>query len=387
MYIPSWQGLGWTELFGSKTAKVLPFPLNVVEAPYFYIARSGIYNLFRFLRSSPDDTVLAPAYHHGNEIHAIVAAGWKVRFYSIDRHLQLDLEELDGLCDKRTKAVFVIHYMGWPQPVEKISEWCRRRNLLLIEDCALSLFSEVKGRPLGSFGDYAVFCLYKTLPIPNGGLIVQHKSSPAGFLQLHLRNPEKMATMGRCTELILERLRLRTDQVGNRIAALKSKIGDFLNAVRVERTAVGDTGFAVSKADLAMSALCRSILRRLDYEHIRCQRRENFLFLQQYFAGRVATVFADLPNGVCPLFYPILVRDKKKTARILQKHGIGAVEFWNHGHASVSSLDFPETRFLRDHVLELPIHQDLQAKHLEYLARQVLNLGALAEINTESAFN
>jgi hypothetical protein len=33
------------------------------------------------------------------------------------------------------------------------------------------------------------------------------------------------------------------------------------------------------------------------------------------------------------------------------------------------------SRFLRRHVLELPIHQDLNQEHLEYMARQVRDLG------------
>jgi hypothetical protein len=33
------------------------------------------------------------------------------------------------------------------------------------------------------------------------------------------------------------------------------------------------------------------------------------------------------------------------------------------------------SRFLRRHVLELPIHQDLNQKHLTYMARQVRDLG------------
>ena len=46
--------------------------------------------------------------------------------------------------------------------------------MLLVEDCALSLLSEADGRPLGSFGDWSVFCLCKTLPLPNGALLVQN---------------------------------------------------------------------------------------------------------------------------------------------------------------------------------------------------------------------
>jgi hypothetical protein len=34
-----------------------------------------------------------------------------------------------------------------------------------------------------------------------------------------------------------------------------------------------------------------------------------------------------------------------------------------------------DARFLRRHVLELPIHQDLTPRHIDHVARQMLSLG------------
>ena len=55
-----------------------------------------------------------------------------------------------------------------------LADLCRRRNMLLVEDCALALLSADGSQPLGTFGDWAVFCLYKTLPLPNGAVLVQN---------------------------------------------------------------------------------------------------------------------------------------------------------------------------------------------------------------------
>jgi hypothetical protein len=40
----------------------------------------------------------------------------------------------------------------------------------------------------------------------------------------------------------------------------------------------------------------------------------------------------------------------------------------------------PDAQFLRRHVLELPIHQDLTARHIDHIARQMSDhgLGAAA---------
>ena len=42
---------------------------------------------------------------------------------------------------------------------------------------------------------------------------------------------------------------------------------------------------------------------------------------------------ASLPDGVCPLFFPIVVGDKAAAARALQQRGVDALEFWNESIA------------------------------------------------------
>ena len=82
----------------------------------------------------------------------------------------------------------------------------------------------------------------------------------------------------------------------------------------------------------------------------------------------------DLDEGVCPLFFPILVRDKQAAARALWQRGIGAVEFWNEVRPLAERASGPEAQYLRAHVLELPIHQDVGPSQVEYIADQVLRL-------------
>src|SRR5207245_6549749 len=68
--------------------------------------------------------------------------------------------------------LYLIHYVGFPGPVQELSVACRARRLLLIEDCAQALLSNCAERPLGSFGDVAIFSIRKTLPVPDGGALV-----------------------------------------------------------------------------------------------------------------------------------------------------------------------------------------------------------------------
>ncbi len=373
MYVSSWPGLTLRELFPSRTPSVLPYPLNAAEQHSFCVARSGIYHLFRALKLKPEDIVLAPDYYSGNEIAAIQAAGASVVHYPILRNLEPDMDALLRIA-KRTspRVIYVIHYLGWPQPMKEIQALCRETGSTLIEDCALSLLSESNGHRLGSMGDYSVFCLYKTLPVPNGGLLVQNNHALPRLDSLSMERCPSLTAVGRSVELAFEALRSRADRTGRTLFAIKQAFGRMLRRARVRHVPVGDIGWNMANVNVAMSTFSDVVMRSLDYERIRNRRRENFLLMRQKLAGRVRMLRDDLDEGLCPLFFPILVKDKHEAARALWQQGIGAVEFWNdrQDNPSIGA----DARYLRSHVLELPIHQDVTSSQVEYTATQVLRL-------------
>jgi perosamine synthetase len=131
---------------------------------------------------------------------------------------------------------------------------------------------------------------------------------------------------------------------------------------------VGDIGFDTAGIDLAPSGVTEWLLPRLDYADIRRRRVENCRQLMAALDGAVTPLWPDLPEGVCPLFYPILVADKQAAANALRLHGIEPLEIWNHGVASFDAHASDNARLLRAHVLGLPVHQDLTAHHVAYMA-------------------
>jgi len=351
-----------------------PFPLSAAHCTYFYRARNAIYHLFRALSLKPDEPVLVPAFHHGNEVRAIRAAGASIRFYPILRNLEPDLEALTKLCRAGARVLFVIHYLGFPQPMKELTALCRQYDMLLIEDCALALFSEADGQPLGSFADYSVYCLYKTLPVPNGGLLVQNHQVLTELSNLELTPCGFLATAGPGLQLMLERLRSRSNGLGETLSALKRSVGRVGSALGVERIPVGDIGFDLSRVNTSMSPWCHRLVQSCDVAGIRERRRSNFLRLRRALAHHATLLCTELEAGVCPLFFPLLVPNKRAAAEALWRRGIGAVEFWNEGDSEATGEAFQDTQFLRDHVLELPIHQDVTAEQVDYMADQVRSL-------------
>jgi len=373
MYISAWPGLSLRNLLPSRPVSRLPYPLNAGHRTSFCVARSGIYHLFRTLRLGPREVVLVPDYYSGNEVAAMRAAGANMVFYPVRRNLEPDLEALRRLARELSpRVIYVIHYLGWSQPMAEIQAICREAGSLLIEDCALSMLSEADGKPLGTFGDYSVFCLYKTLPVPNGGLLVQNNETLPELAGLTLEPYPRMAAISRTAGLAFDALRSRSSLLGKVFSGIRQAAGRILRAASGRHIPVGDIGWNPANVNIAMSPISARVMQGLDYEDIRERRRQNFLRLQQKLRGRVMMLREDLPEGVCPLFFPILVKHKRATAEALRQKGIGAVEFWNdpQDNPSIGA----DALYLRAHVLELPIHQSVTAAQVEYIAAEVLRL-------------
>jgi dTDP-4-amino-4,6-dideoxygalactose transaminase len=252
-------------------------------------------------------------------------------------------------------------------------EIAKRRGLLVVEDCALSLLSRDGHRPLGTYADWAVFCLYKTLALPNGALLTQNSTPVDGLSALELRSAGSASVAGRVAELLVQRVRGRSNRVGAALYTMKRALGRTAAALDVRRANVGDIGFNLDEVDLAMSATSERLLRRVDFDDVRRRRIENYRLLDQLLGSNVVRLFQNLPDGVCPLFFPIVVMDKADAARRLQQRGVDALEFWNESVEGGAEMG-TAARYLRAHVLELPVHQDLTHEQIAWVAREATQL-------------
>ena len=374
MYVPMFQGLSPIDWLKPAAAGTPCFPF-AARGMSFYRARNAIYHLFRGLRAiTPRLEVLVPDYNSGNEVLALRAAGAGLHFYRVGPDMRADIDDVRRLCKAHDPEVlYVIHYLGWPQPLDELKAICRERSMFLVEDCALSLLSQPEGEPLGSQSDWSIFCLYKTLPVPNGALLVENHIPLAALDRLRLRHAGGFSVLGRITELMVQRLRARIDAIGAAVQSAKRVVGTAAGKLDVNRSTVGDIGFNLDDVDLAMSRTSARLLQRFNFDAIRRQRIANYRALSHALDGSAKIAHADLPNGACPLFLPVLVADKASAATALRSRGVDALEFWNHG-AGDGVDESEQIRFLRSHVLGLPIHQDVTARQLSHIATEFANL-------------
>jgi dTDP-4-amino-4,6-dideoxygalactose transaminase len=345
-----------------------PFPFSAPDTRRYYFARNAVFHGARLLGLGGTEA-LVPAYHHGVEVEALVAAGVTPRFVRVDGRMRLDLDALEAAIGPRTRSIYVIHYAGFPQPMGDIMEIARRRALEVVEDCALSLLSHDGEVPLGSRGDLGIFCLYKTVPVPNGGMLVRNGG---GALPPEAQPAPFLSSLHHVGGSLLGNAAFRSGETGQAVReVVREGVRAVRRASRVKHVSTGTMHFDISDVDLGMSRLSEIVLGNLDYDQIVAARRRNYFVLLGRLRELAPPIFSELPAGVCPLFYPLVCDDKAGVQARLAARGIETVDFWSTGHPSCDPAEFPEVAALRRRVLELPTHQDLQPEDMAYIARAV----------------
>jgi perosamine synthetase len=106
---------------------------------------------------------------------AVLAAGGRPVFCDVDSSdWGLDVDDALSRVTPETAAIVVVHIAGMiASGTDRLREECRRRGLMMIEDCAHAHGARSNGREAGSLGDVGCFSFYptKVLTCGVGGMI------------------------------------------------------------------------------------------------------------------------------------------------------------------------------------------------------------------------
>ena len=365
VYVPSLPTL-WPHMLAGEGPTPGWLPFAHARAHWFYFARNALWTAVRILGLEGSE-VLLPAYHHGVEVEALVDAGMVPRFYRVGPRWEVDLEDLERRITPRTKVLYLEHYAGFPGPAAEVRQLADAHGIMLWEDCALSLLAADGDRPVGSTGDLAFFCLYKTLPLPHGGAMVINGERDYALPQMP--RPGKASTFSHLASSLLQNAELRGGKVGGALRSAVRLMGrGAVAASQVERVPTGTRHFEREQVGLGLSPLTLRIASNIDLAEVVERRRRNAFLLMAQLREVAPPLLTQLPAGACPLFFPLLVEDKPAVLRGLREAGIDAIDFWRDFHPACPASEFPDVARLRRSVVEIPCHQDLSPERMQQIA-------------------
>lgn len=128
------------------------------------------------LNVAPDDEVIIPSLTFVANANVVNLVGAKPILADATSltDWNVSLESIEKKITKRTKAVIIVHYAGYPcQDILAISKLCRDKGIGLIEDVAHAPGAKIDGRSCGTFGDVGCFSFFsnKNLSIGEGGMV------------------------------------------------------------------------------------------------------------------------------------------------------------------------------------------------------------------------
>lgn len=115
------------------------------------------------------DEVITVAAGFPTTVNPIIQNGCIPVFVDVEMgSYEPNYEAMEKALSPKTKAVFIAHTLGNPFDLEKVSEFCKRNDLWLIEDCCDALGARFNSKSVGTYGDFATVSFYPAHHITMG---------------------------------------------------------------------------------------------------------------------------------------------------------------------------------------------------------------------------
>ena len=118
-----------------------------------------------------------------------------------------------------------------------------------------------------------------------------------------------------------------------------------------------------------MSRVTVGVLNAADPAAIIHSRRANYATLAAgvRLVRGAEPLYPVLADGVCPLAFPLVVRDRNRWMRRLAQLGAHPTPWWSGYHPGLDFAAFPNACWLKDSLVALPVHQQLDQEDMDFL--------------------
>ena len=359
----------------------VPSVLDAGQRRFVTSGRVAIAQALRQMKIGPGDSVLVPAYHCASMIEPVVWSGATPVFYRVNPDTSVDLDDVASKLDGTTKVILATNYFGFPQDLSAIRAFCDTHSLLMLEDCAHCFLGKHKGRPVGSYGDYAIASSMKFFPIYEGGLLVSARHSLDGVM-LHsaglgfqakaaLNSLEASFNYGRLSlvKALLWLPMALKDVVWGQIKARKAEVSPSF----APGSSDGGFSFDPDWLDKRSSLFSRVMVRLVSRRRMGACRRQNYLKLQDALASLPGCrpLFPVLPDGVYPWVFPLQTDNPQPVFTLLKNQGVPIIRFgeflWPGVDASVCAASVDMSR----RVMSFSCHQELRNEEIDWMISKI----------------
>lgn len=279
----------------------------------------------------PGDEVIVPSFTFAATGNSVALTGATPVFVDIEPEtFTLDPEAVATAITPKTKGILPVHLYGHPARMHELARIAAEWGVALYEDAAQAHGAALDGRPVGTFGDWAMFSLYPTKNMTSG----------------------EGGMVSTVDEALARRIRLLRNQGMER---------QYENEV---------IGFNARMTDIH-AAIGRVQLTKVDGWTAR--RRSNAAFLDASLRGVVIPPVAEGAEHVYHQYTVRVPEDRDGFVRALkEEHSVGSGIYYpipNHRLPSLApyapGLDLPETERAAAEVVSLPVHPSLSQDDLE----------------------
>ena len=285
----------------------------------------------------PGDEVIVPSFTFAATGNSVALTGATPVFVDIEpQTFTLDPERVAEAVTSRTKGILPVHLYGHPARMDELTAVAASAGVDLYEDAAQAHGAALDGRPVGTFGVFAMFSLYptKNMTSGEGGMVSLSEEETAHRVRL-LRN-QGMAR-----------------QYENEVVGFNARMTDLHAAIgRVQLTKVD--GWTAA-------------------------RRANARFLDENLEGVTVPPVADGAHHVYHQYTIRVSDDRDGFVRALrEEYQVGSGVYYpipNHRLPSLAGyapgLDLPVTEQAAREVVSLPVHPSLAQADLERIVEAV----------------
>ncbi len=299
------------------------------------------------------DEIIVPSYTFVSSVNAFILRGAKIVFADSNKaNPNIQIEGLEKLITKKTKAIVIVHYAGIACEMEELTKICKKNSLYLIEDAAQALNGFYKGKALGSFGDLSAFSFHETKNISAG---------EGGMLVINNKKFYKRAEIVR-------------EKGTNRSAFFRGEINKYEWV---------DIGSSYLPSDL-ISAYLYAQLQVTD----EIQKKRDALWAKYFEKLSCLTKYGigipEVPKhskSNSHIFYLVCKNkdEREKLSLNLLKKGVKSSFHFSALHKSKYYLkdkrlkNLPNSERFEDCLLRLPLYHKLKNTEIEFICKSVLN--------------